>query len=210
MRNEFGPVSISGGNSTECQIEGKVYVRAPTKHEAQEIGEQVRILAEPSEGTLLVTADIPPLEEDRSVWVDLRIMVPSKAHVDCETEFGRIKIVEIEGDIRACTEFGAITCKKITSGNINVQTEFGPIHVTCEDDSPADLVADVRTEYGKIRFKAPEAFERDFDIRTEFGSTKSQDSTSPAGANGRAATRWATPVRARADCPCRRSSARLG
>ncbi len=171
VRNEFGPISICGGNSTQCQIEGRVYVRAPTRHEAEEIGEQVRIVAEPNDGTLMVTSDIPSLEEDRSVWVDLRIILPSQAHVDCETGFGRVKLIGIEGDIRAHTEFGAITCKKITSGNINVQTEFGGIYVACEDESPADLVADVRTEYGKIRFKAPESFDGDFDIRTELGST---------------------------------------
>ena len=154
-----------------CQITGRVYVHAPTKREAQEIGEQVRIVAEPNDGVLLVTVTKPPLEGKRSAWVDLRIVVPSKANVDCETEFGRVKIVGIEGDIRASTEFGAITCDEITSGNITANSEFGSIYITCEDASPADLVADVRTEYGKIRFRAPEAFDGDFDIRTEFGST---------------------------------------
>lgn len=171
VRNEFGPISVCGGESTGCQITGRIYVHAPTKREAREIGEQVRIAAEPNDGTLLVTADIPPLEKDCGVWVDLRIAVPSKTHVDCETEFGRLRVAGVEGDVRAHTEFGPITCKKITSGHIDVQTEFGPIHVKCEDESPSDLVAEARTEYGKIRFKAPESFDGEFDIRTEFGST---------------------------------------
>lgn len=181
VRNEFGPISICGGNSTECQIDGRVYVRAPTRHEAEEIGEQVRIVAEPSDGILLVATEIPQLEGDRSAWVDLRIILPSQAHIDCETEFGRIRIVEIEGDIRAHTEFGPITCKKIISGNIDVHTEFGGIYVTCEDGSPADLVAEARTEYGKIRFKAPESFDGEFDIRTEFGSTGARIETASHG-----------------------------
>ncbi|MGE5293208.1 MAG: hypothetical protein ACM3VT_00115 [Solirubrobacterales bacterium] len=171
VRNDFGPISVCGGDSAGCQVTGRIYVHAPTKREAREIGEQVRIAAEPNDGTVLVTAEIPPLEKDRGVWVDLRIAVPSRANVDCETEFGRVKFVGIEGDIRGHTEFGPITCNKIISGRIDVQTEFGAIHVKCEDASPADLVADARTEYGKIRFKAPESFGGSFDIRTEFGST---------------------------------------
>ncbi len=171
VRNDFGPISVTGGSETGCRILGRVYVRAPTKRESQELGEQVRIVAEPNDGILMVTVTRPDVEGDRSMWVDLEIVVPSHARVDCETEFGRIKIVGIEGDVRARTNFGPITCTKITSGNIDVQTEFGGICVTCEDDSPADMVADARTEYGKIRFRAPKAFDGGIDLGTEFGST---------------------------------------
>jgi hypothetical protein len=171
IRNDFGPISITGGGDAGCQITGRVYVHAPTKREAEEIGEQVQIVAEPNDGVLLIKLIKPELKENRSAGVDLRIVVPSKANVDCETEFGPIKVVGIEGDIRVSTQFGAITCDEITSGNITARTEFGPISITCEDASPADLVADVQTEYGKIQFRAPEAFDGSFDVGTEFGST---------------------------------------
>ncbi|MEN6335973.1 MAG: hypothetical protein ABFE01_17095 [Phycisphaerales bacterium] len=171
VRNDFGPIFITGGSDEGCQIEGRVYVHAPTKREAEEIGEQVQIVAEPNDGVLLVKVIRPELKENRSAGVDLRIVVPTKANVDCETEFGRIKVDGIEGDIRVSTQFGAITCDKIVSGSITARTEFGAIYVTCEDASPADLVADVQTEYGKIRFRAPEAFDGSFDIGTDFGST---------------------------------------
>jgi hypothetical protein len=174
VRNDFGPISVVGGGEAGCRITGRVYVHAPTKREAREIGEQVRIVAEPNEGTLLITVSKPALTENRSAWVDLRIEVPTQAHVDCETEFGRVKIAGIEGDVRACTEFGAITCDEITSGNITARSQFGGIYVACEDASPAGLIADVRTEYGKIRFKAPEGFEGDIDVSTEFGSTRAK------------------------------------
>ncbi len=174
VRNDFGPISVSGGNATTCEIVGRVYVEAPTKREAREIGEQVQIVAEPNDGMLRVTVTRPHLEENRSAWVDLSIVIPSRAHVDCETEFGRVKLVGIEGDIRASTEFGPITCDKITSGKIIAKSEFGGINIRCNDACPADLVADVRTEFGRIRFKAPEGFEGDIDLGTDFGSTRAK------------------------------------
>lgn len=181
VRSDLGPISVSGDDVADCQIMGRVYVHAPTKQEAREIGEQVQIAAQRNDGTLLVTAKKPPLEENRSVWVDLDIVVPSRAHVDCETEFGRIKVTEIEGDVRAVTEFGAITYDEIVSGNITAKSEFGAIRVKCADTCPADLIADVRTEFGKIRFDAPEAFQGDFDIATDFGSAKTKLSTASYG-----------------------------
>ena len=174
VRSDFGPITISGGDVSECQVTGRVYVHAPTKREAQEIGEQVQIVAEPNDGALLVTVAKPPLEEDRQAWVDLSIVIPPSADVDCETEFGRIRLTDIAGDVRAITQFGSITCDEITSGNITAKSEFGSISVTCVDACPADLVADVRTDYGKIRFRAPEAFRGDFDVKTDFGSTRAK------------------------------------
>jgi len=174
VRNEFGPISVCGGNAATCEVVGRVYVEAPTKREAQEIGEQVRIVTEPNDGTLSVTVTKPHLEKNRSVWVDLEILVPSRTDVDCQTEFGRIKLVGIEGDLRAHTEFGPVVCDEITSGSITVKSEFGGINITCSDACPADLVADVRTDYGKIRFRAPEAFEGDIDLGTDFGSTRAK------------------------------------
>jgi hypothetical protein len=174
VRNDFGPILVSGENASTCEIVGRIYVEAPTKREAREIGEQVRIVAEPNDGTLFVTVAKPHLEKNRAVWVDLEIMVPSRAHVDCQTEFGRVKLVGIEGDIRTHTEFGPVVCEEITSGSITVKSEFGGINITCSDACPADLVADVRTDYGKIRFRAPEAFEGDIDMGTDFGSTRTR------------------------------------
>jgi len=174
VRNDFGPISVSGDNTSTCEIVGRIYVDAPTKREAQEIAEQVQLVAEPNEGALFVTVTKPHLEEHRSVWVDLDILAPSKVQVDCQTEFGRIKLVGIEGDIRAHTEFGPVTCEEITSGDITVKSEFGGINITCSEACPADLVADVRTEYGRIRFRGPEAFEGELDLGTEFGSTRAK------------------------------------
>jgi hypothetical protein len=177
VRNDLGPISVSGGNVTGCQIKGRMYVHAPTKRQAKEIAEQVRLAAERTDGTLTVTVEKPSLDDKCAVWTDLEIVVPSRAHVNCQTEFGRIRLAEIEGDVRAVTEFGSITCDEVASGNIAAKSEFGSIRVRCADECPADLVADVRTEFGKIRFDAPEAFGGDFDIGTEFGSTSAKLST---------------------------------
>lgn len=188
VRNELGPIVITGGEGTECRIAGKIYVRAPRKNEARKIGEQVHLVAEPNEGTLLIELDRPALKDGRYVWVELNIMVPSQAHVDCETEFGEIRLTDIKGDARAQTqfggitgknihgrldlktEFGRVTCQRIVTDSIVARSQLGSIDISCSKSCPAELAADVRTECGSIRFNAPPGFRGSFELGTEFGS----------------------------------------
>ncbi len=189
VRNELGPVVVSGGERTDCRIAGEIYIRAPRKREAQEIGEQVHIVAEPNEGTLLIKLQRPPLKDNRYVWAELNIMIPSQAHVDCETEFGEIRLTDIKGDARAQTqfggitgknirgpldlktEFGRVTCQRIVTDSIVARSQLGSIDISCSSSCPAELAADVRTECGSIRFHAPPGFRGSFDLGTDFGST---------------------------------------
>jgi hypothetical protein len=191
VRNEAGAVTISADDGTDCRIAAKVYVHAPHKQEAREIGEQVQIAAEPNNGTLLVTVKKPPMsQEHRFVSVDLNILVPRQTHVDCETDFGQIVLTGIDGDVKASTQFGSITCENM-HGSLSLETDFGRVvareivsdhlvassqkgsmDISCADSCPAQIVADVSSEWGKVRFKAPPQYEGSLDLETEFGSVK--------------------------------------
>ncbi len=192
VRNEAGAVQICADDGADCRITGKVYVHAPHKREAREIGEQVQIAAEPNNGAVHVTIKRPPMSQDhRFVSVDLDILVPRKACVDCETEFGRIALAGIEGDVKASTQFGSVTCENM-QGALDLETQFGrvvareivsdhlvarsqkgAIDISCADACPARIVADVSSEWGKIRFKAPPDYQGAFRLDNDWGAVRS-------------------------------------
>jgi hypothetical protein len=191
VKNEAGAIRVDSDEGTDCRIKAKVYVHAPHKREAREIGEQVQITAEPNEGVVRVTVKRPPMSQNhRFVSVDFDILVPRQAHVDCQTEFGQITLAGIEGDVQASTQFGSVTCENM-HGSLDLKTEFGHVvareivsdhlvassqkgsmDISCADSCPADIVADVSSEWGKVRFKAPPQYQGAVELESEFGSAK--------------------------------------
>jgi len=155
-RNEAGPITVCPADVPDCQIKAGIYAPAPTRGQAREIGEGAKVRAEPNEGTVRVTVDRPHLEDKQNVWVDLKIVIPQEAHgpLDLETEFGRV------------------VCRQTTSQSIVAKSSFGSMDITCSEACPPDINANVETEFGKVRFKAPPDFQGDIDLGTEFGSTK--------------------------------------
>jgi hypothetical protein len=192
VRNEAGAVRISSEDRTDCGIVAKVYVHAPHKLEAQEIGEQVQIAAEPNNGVVTVTVKKPPTPQDhRFVSVDLDILVPRQANVDCKTEFGKVRLTGIEGNVKAATQFGSVVCNKtqgaveletqfgrvtgreIVSDHLVARTEFGAVDIACSKLCPQEITADLRTEWGKIRFKAPPDYQGAFRLENDWGAVRS-------------------------------------
>jgi len=201
VRNELGALRIVADEGTDCRITARVYVHAPTKREAREIGEQVQITAEPNDGTVLVSVRKPPMSQDhRFVGVDFDILVPRQAQVDCETEFGRVRLAGIEGDVKARTQFGSVLCedthgaldlgtefgrvtaRQIVSPRVVACTEFGSVDISCAESCPADLTAEAKTEWGKIRFRAPPDYQGSVELTTDSGAVTS---SLPVAAEGR-------------------------
>jgi hypothetical protein len=191
VENKAGEVRIAADDGTDCRIAARVYVHAPTKREAREIGEQVQIAAEPNNGVVRVTIRTPPMShEDRFVSADLDILVPRRAHVDCETQFGKIDLAGIEGGIKATTQFGAIVCentrgaldletqwghvtaREIVSEHLVARTQKGSLDISCADTCPPGIVADVSSQWGKVYFEAPPRYEGDVNLGSELGSVK--------------------------------------
>ena len=191
VRDNDGAINVRAGGENDCHVTATAFIHAPTKREAAEIGEHLEIVAERDAGRLLVVVRKPPmLQEHRFVSADLDIVVPRSSHVDCETTFGHVRLAGLTGDVKASTQFGSITCEDIR-GSLDLETQLGritcreivaehfvassqkgSIDVSCADTCPAELVADVSTEWGKIRFKAPPQYRGAFEIESEMGSVK--------------------------------------
>lgn len=131
VRGNAGAVHISGGDVTECRVVAAVFVPASTKSEAREIGEQVQIAAEPNEGKLVLAIRKPTMpRKHRFVSVDLDILVPRCAQVDCRTDFGRVQLAEIAGNVRAATAYGAIQCDHVHGSlDLRAQSGTGDLHL---------------------------------------------------------------------------------
>jgi hypothetical protein len=199
--NEAGAVRISSDDGTDCRIKAKVYVHAPHKQEAREIGAQVQIAAEPNNAVLTVTVKRPTMPQDHHfVSVDLDILVPQQAHVDCKTEFGQIRLMGVEGNVKAATQFGSVICEKmqgaleletqfgrvkgreIVSDHLAARTEFGSVDIACSKSCPQEITADLRTEWGKVRFQAPPGYQGAFRLENDWGAVHS---AIPIAAEGR-------------------------
>jgi len=191
-RNEAGALRVASDDGRDGRITAHVYVHAPTKQEARERGEQVQIAAEPNNGTVLVTVRKPPMSQDhRFVCVDLDILVPQQAGVECRTEFGQIRLTGVEGDVKAVTQFGSVICEN-TQGSLDLSTEFGrvkgreivadrlvartqfgSVDIACGESCPGEMTADVKTEWGKVRFKAPPDYQGAIDLGSESSAVRS-------------------------------------
>ncbi len=191
IRDCDGAIRIWGENRIDCAVTGVAFIHAPTKGEAREIAEQLEIAAEPNDGSLNISVRKPPMpQEHRFVSVDLDIIVPRSAGVDCETTLGHVKLTGIEGDIRASTQLGSITCEDIR-GSLDLETQLGriacrevvanrvaassqkgSIEIACADSCPAEITADVSTQWGKIRFTPPPHYQGAVELESEMGSVK--------------------------------------
>jgi hypothetical protein len=192
VRNEAGAIKISADEGTDCRIAARVYVHAPCKREAREIGEQVHVAAEPNEGIVRVTIKKPPMPQShRFVSVDLDIVIPRQAHVDCKTQFGQITLTGIEGDVKATTRFGSVLCentqgaldlrtelgrvvgREIVSDRLVARTQLGAADIVCSEGCPAEITADVRTQWGKVRFRAPPSYRGAVRLQNDAGAVRS-------------------------------------
>ncbi len=186
----FGSITVTGADVADCNITVTIYVKAPTKEEAKEIAEKVKIKPELVGKTLTVRAEKPQTKKKRSISVNFNITVPEQTNIECSTSYGSIKLADINGNIKAKTSFasinsediqgavqletsyGSINCRNITSADIAARSSFGSIDIACSPSSPAEIIADVVTSYGSIDFVTPPGFSGQLDLSTSFGSIK--------------------------------------
>lgn len=191
VRDADGAIRVTAGDVTDCQVTACVFIHAPTKREAQEIGEQLEVVAEPNEGTVVIAVRKPKMTHNkRFVSADLDIFVPRRADIECRTTFGHVTVVGPTGSVTAATELGDVVCenvhgsadlrtqlgdvicRELVAHRLVARTQKGSIDVTCADACPADIVADASTEWGKVRFKAPPRYQGALELESELGSVK--------------------------------------
>ena len=122
-------VTITWTEGSECSVSATITARAPSKEEAQELGEQVTIRLEQAGGTLKVRADKPKLRNNRSISVSYVITAPRQTNVQCHSAYGSLELANLEGTVNAKTGSGSIKAEDIR-GAANLDTSYGSITCT--------------------------------------------------------------------------------
>ncbi|UCF43478.1 MAG: DUF4097 family beta strand repeat protein [Planctomycetota bacterium] len=184
----FGSITVRGANVATCDVTAEITVQAPTEKEAQEIAENVKITLESIGKTLTLDVEKPKLKNNRSVGVSFDITVPEQTNLECATSFGKIKLNDIDGNVKARTGFAAIdtddiqgsvqletsygrvTCRRITPTELLARSSFGAIDIVCSPQTKPEINADIETSFGEIDFVAPPNFSGRVELETSFGS----------------------------------------
>jgi DUF4097 and DUF4098 domain-containing protein YvlB len=140
-----GSIKITGADGNDCSVTAEIVARAPTEQEAQELAEQVEIRAESGTDTLKIRADKPDLTNNRSISINFTITVPRRMSVLCNSDYGSLDIVGMQGTVKGKTSSGSIKAEQI-DGPVDLDTSYGSINAR----SLAGPTALLRSSSGSI------------------------------------------------------------
>ncbi len=154
VATNVGKIQLEAADVTEARIAAEIKVKADTEEEAQELAEQVRIVAEPRDQTLFLKAVKPAGMRDSQLAVDFTITAPANLALDCATNVGEVRTTGFTQRIRAGTNVGAVDCAGLR-GPADLHTNVGDIRVEYASDAPAALNVTAGTDVGDIEFRGP-------------------------------------------------------
>ncbi len=164
---KLGSVSIRGAQVADCNVVAEIVVRAPTQERAERIAEQVAILLEPAEDSLIVKAEHPAPGLKCSVSVSFEIIVPVETDVQCASSYGPVKVADITGDVRATSASGEVAAENI-KGSVRLESSYGS--VTCRGAGGRSIT--LKTSSGKI---TAENIKGSLDAESSYGSVACKD-----------------------------------
>jgi len=154
VSTNVGKIQLDAADVTEARILAEIKVKANTEEKAQELAEQVRIVAEPSGQTLRVKAIKPAGLKDGNLSVEFTITAPATLALKCAVNVGDIRTTGFTGRIEAHTDVGTITCTDLR-GDADLHTNVGDIRAEYASDAPAAVTADVSTNVGSVELAGP-------------------------------------------------------
>lgn len=188
----FGSITVIAAEVSDCNVIAEICVQAPTKEEAREIAERIKIELKKTGKTLIVKADKPCVKNNRSISISYRITAPKQTSVECSSAYGSIQIIGIEGYAKAHTSYGSIKCvetmgkisldtayggidcRSIAADELNVSSSYGSMNIEYSDSVSAKIQANVTTAYGSIDFTTPADFAGEVELATSFGSVNTE------------------------------------
>jgi hypothetical protein len=169
LENDVGSITVAGVNVNECNVIAAISVKAPTKEEAQELAEQIKIELEQDGDTLTVKTEKPRAKKHRSISISFDITVPEQTALELGCDVGKIRVTNITEKIKAQTDVGGITCREI-SNDIDLKADVGGVKVVYSKDAPADCSISMATDVGGIELTTPPDFSATVYAETDVGS----------------------------------------
>ena len=130
VESRNGSITVSGAEASAFNVSATIVGYAPTEDEAQELAEKTQIRLESAGNTLQVRADMPTTGNNRGVSVSYTITAPRRISVKCDSDYGSLRIADIEGTVSGKSDNGSIHIENI-QGPVSVHTSYGSI--TCRN-----------------------------------------------------------------------------
>jgi len=168
VATNVGKIQLETADAAEVRIAAEIKVKARTEEKAQELAEQVRIVAEPSGRTLTIKAVKPADFGRNQLSVDFTIKAPAALALNCTTNVGDVRIADFTKRVQASADVGAITCTGLRD-EIDLHANVGDLRATYASDAPAALNATMATDVGSIEFTGPQEISADLTASVNVG-----------------------------------------
>lgn len=169
VNTNVGKIEFIAADVAEVQIAAEIKVMARTEERAQELGEQVRIVAEPSGQTLRIQAIRPAGLDENKLSVDYTITAPSVLALKGTTNVGDVRTTGFSNEIEARTDVGTITCTGLR-GKVDLHTNVGDVRVEYAPDASAAISVDASTNVGNVELAGPQEISAKVAAETNVGS----------------------------------------
>lgn len=167
-----GKIEVRPGDVTEIQIAVEIKVKAGSEEKAQELGEGVRIEAEPSGQTLVVKAVKPSGFGRNELVVDFTITVPAALAIKAATNVGDIRVTDFTSRVEARSDVGKIICTGLR-GDADLHTNVGDVRAEYASDAPAAISVDASANVGDVELAGPQDISAKIAAETNVGSINS-------------------------------------
>jgi hypothetical protein len=169
IATNVGTIRLEAAQVPELRIEAEIKVKDRTEEQAQELAEQVRIVAEPSGQTLHIKVIKPTGLKDDKLAVNFKVTAPGELALDCTTNVGNIQIAGFTKRVKAATNVGNVTCTGLREA-VDLRVNVGDARATYAGDAPAALQATLSTDVGSIEFTGPQDISAELTATANVGS----------------------------------------
>jgi hypothetical protein len=168
VTTNVGKIQLEPAETAEVRIAAQIKVKARTEEEAQELAEQVHIVAEPWSRTLTIKAVKPANFGRNQLSVDFTIKARAALALNCRTNVGDVRITDFTKRVQASADVGTIICTGLRE-EIDLHANVGDLRATYASDAPAALNATMTTDVGSIEFAGPQEISADLTAKVNVG-----------------------------------------
>ncbi|RJP34325.1 MAG: hypothetical protein C4547_11155 [Phycisphaerales bacterium] len=168
----FGDVTVKADPTAEgIRAEARKVGRGSTPREAERALAAIHVFLEEDErspGTLRAVAEHPEYRPGRSYSVEWTITAPPEVFLHVESDFGDLKALGFANGVEMHTRFGDVLAR--AAGSIQVNTDFGDVHVTVLEGAAGDVVCS--SDFGDISVSVPPSRTGHWQASTGFGDVR--------------------------------------
>ena len=167
-----GNITITGCQTTDCNLTAVITVKADPEETAKKIAEEIKISLLTEGNSINVKIEKPDIPTRVQVNIDLNANLPAGMNLSLTSHNGNIVTADTSAGVKASTHNGNIDHKG-ASADLKFESHNGNIDIHCIGQSAKPCEINAQTHNGNIDFTAPENFSASVDASTHNGSVHS-------------------------------------